>query len=115
MNGQMLFKNFKVYRRAHGFVRDAWTSNYIWSARDFLLHAVKHTDDIIFTKELSFKDCSTSNWLPVKASLYVNLSMMKSIWREVDKRFVNNNLGIEVADIANCWPHCPENITHPGS
>ncbi|XP_057297380.1 uncharacterized protein LOC130627642 [Hydractinia symbiolongicarpus] len=113
MNGQMVFENFKVYRRADGFVRDAWASNFFWSEKDFLLHAIKYKDDVLFTKTISSVDCSNSTWLPVKTSLFANLNLMKSIWKIFDKGVPNYKFGIEHADIADCWPYCPENITQP--
>ncbi|XP_057296175.1 uncharacterized protein LOC130625120 [Hydractinia symbiolongicarpus] len=112
MNGQMIFKNFKVYRIAHGFVRDAWTTGFKWSDKDFLLHAMKHQDDVLFTRKLSPNDCLNDKWnLPLNKSLIVDMTRMKNIWRNVDMDMVNDGLRIEQADIADCWPQCPDNIT----
>ncbi|XP_057296263.1 uncharacterized protein LOC130625220 [Hydractinia symbiolongicarpus] len=108
LNGRMLFNKFNVYRRAHGFVRDAWTTGFIWSSKDFLLHGLKGKDDIMYARKLTSEDCSNDRawYVPVKTHLFANLTKMKALWEKADNEFKYKNLGVMQSDISKCWPHC---------
>ena len=114
MAGKRVYKNIKVYRRAHAFVRDAWTTDYKWSKYDFLLHAMKHQDDILFSRKLDRNDCSdvSKTWnIPVNTKYFVkDTKVMANIWRNADDVSFKKNLALRKRDISDCWPSCPDNV-----
>ena len=113
-DGKRVYKNIKVYRRAHAFVRDAWTTDYKWSKYDFLLHAMKHQDDILFSRKLDRNDCSdvSKTWnIPVNTKYFVkDMNVMANIWRNADDISFKKNLALRKRDISDCWPSCPDNV-----
>jgi len=48
-------KRLLLYSRAHAFVRDGWANRYHWSAVDFMLHAMKHADDVFLHENFALK------------------------------------------------------------
>jgi len=108
--GKRILDRVKIYRRAHAFARDAWTTDFMWSDQDFLLHALKHKDDQMFSRKLHVSDCDSNFWFsPIKENLYVNISTMKKKWAAVDESSFQK-LAIDEKDISICWPDCPDNF-----
>ncbi|XP_065644927.1 uncharacterized protein LOC136075496 isoform X2 [Hydra vulgaris] len=107
---QRHFKKIIVYRRSQDFARDGWLTKFTWSDVDFMIHAMKYQDDVLFERKLSHLDCSTDNeWiLPLKNSFYIsNIESMREIWLKTDilETFLRDNF-----DNLNCWPNCPYNL-----
>ena len=102
-------KRLLLYSRAHAFVRDGWANSYHWSAFDFMLHAMKHADDVFFTRRLCAEDCGNGTWfIPSRKERYVEpLSAMKKMWLEFDKRWMPNPKYALDVGIGHCWPNCP--------
>ena len=101
-----------LYSRAQTFVRDGWASQYRWSKHDFMFHAMKRDNDVVFTRKLRHEDCENDIWvIPSKKELYVDVEQkMKDIWLDLDKKyFVPNTYAIDIG-IAHCWPNCPHLI-----
>lgn len=102
-------KHIKIYNRAHGFVRDGWFTKYTWSSRDFLFHAMKHYNDVLFDRLLSQQDCISNTWeIPIKGEYYVpNQSQMERIWNSIDEKNYENFKGYAlISKISGCWPYC---------
>ena len=112
MAGKRVFEHIKVYQRAHSFVRDGWITNFKWSNFDFLLHAMKRQDDVLFTRKLSPRDCNNTGWdIPVKTEYFIkDIDMMRNVWRKADQRSIEFKFAVQKAEISNCWPYCPDNI-----
>ena len=107
---QRLFKNIIIFRRGHDFARDGWLTKFAWSEVDFMLHAMKYQDDVLFTRKLSPEDCSTEDeWhLPLKSYFYIpNIDVMREIWLKTD---IRENFAYDETDALKCWPNCPYNL-----
>ena len=101
-----------VYERAQTFARDAWVTNFYWSEQDFLLHAMKDQDDILFTRKLTRHECDSNQWtMPIEKKFYVNSTVkMKLQWNKVDEKWFGNNLYAIITRMDYCWPGCLEII-----
>lgn len=98
-----------LYSRAQTFVRDGWTTGFKWAETDFMLHAMKGPDDVLFSRKLNRSDCSATVWnIPVVKSYYVDtLQKMKEVWRQVEKSHqVKYKQFALIEDISSCWPDC---------
>lgn len=111
--GKRNFKHIKVYRRGLGFARDSWITNHKWSELDFILHAMKHPDNVHFESEIDVEQCSVKEWrLPVKNSLKLSIKDMVPLMRKADLVSVRKTPQslLNSADVSNCWPNCPEDV-----
>ena len=101
-------KRLMLYSRAQAFVRDGWANKYHWSDVDFMLHAMKRADDVLFTRKLRPEDCESGMWfIPSRKELYVqSISTMKEKWSQFDKEWmINPRFALDIG-IGNCWPNC---------
>ena len=101
-----------LYSRGQTFVHDGWANKFHWSRTDFMFHAMKGGDDVVFTRKLRQEDCENDVWIiPSKKELYVDsVEKMREKWAALDKKYISNtNFGLDV-EIEKCWPDCPHII-----
>lgn len=101
-------KHLLLYHRGQTFVRDGWACHFHWSPNDFMFHAMKRQDDVVFTRRLRQEDCENDVWvIPSKKELYVdNIASMRKKWLSFDQKYFGaNQFGLDVG-IGPCWPNC---------
>uniref|UniRef100_A0A0N5AJN6 Glycosyltransferase n=1 Tax=Syphacia muris TaxID=451379 RepID=A0A0N5AJN6_9BILA len=110
----------KILRRGHGFCRDWYITNGLWTPKDFMLHGwkvqhvLKNSSYFAFTKDINVTLCGQNldGW-PWKKESMVNTSNVKHLIAVAEKNYSNRlpkqNIVIpflDQPDVANCYPNC---------
>ena len=101
-------KRVQFYARGQSFVRDGWASQFKWGPTDFMFHAMKYQDDVVFKHRLRVNECANDKvwFIPLKEELKVdNVDGMKSLWVEQDALFYKTPYAL-TSRLADCWPDC---------
>jgi Protein of unknown function, DUF273. len=106
-----LHKRVKFFARAQAFVRDGWSSEFKWSPADFMFHAMKSRDDVLFSHRLRLDECTDSAWLiPYKTQHIVkDVETMKGVWEKRDNTFykIYPDFAL-ISRLTKCWPNCAD-------
>ena len=106
-------KQVKFFARAQAFVRDGWSSEFKWSPQDFMLHAMKSRDDVLFSHGLRAAECTNTSWIiPYRTKhMVTDVEDMKKVWRTRDRTFykIYPNFAL-ISRLEECWPDCADLI-----
>ncbi|VDM77056.1 unnamed protein product [Strongylus vulgaris] len=111
----------RIYRKAHGWAREAFVSSNFWTDSDFMLHDWEedsaedvwispyhdeHDPSVCAVKEKGWK------WLPNK---YINSSVVRSDLRALEEMIRQNYRNDKIVshmlvelEVWKCYPHCEE-------
>ncbi|KHJ83177.1 hypothetical protein OESDEN_17126 [Oesophagostomum dentatum] len=113
----------RIYRRAHGWVRDGFITTDKWSDVDFMLHGWKLQTvgeqgwESPFKKNIDPTKCGTgySGWEWIE-SKHVNTSVIRRELASFEKysgktyaKEATNLMYITMPDIGVCYPNCDAN------
>uniref|UniRef100_A0A7I4Y8X0 Glyco_transf_64 domain-containing protein n=1 Tax=Haemonchus contortus TaxID=6289 RepID=A0A7I4Y8X0_HAECO len=107
----------RIYNKAHGFVRDGWSTGQNWAPKDFMFHgwkAVKGQKEHPFSKIPDPAECGSGlqgwHWINSKRR---TIEELRSLLKESEQRyreiFPNQARVVPFVDIFNvssCYPHC---------
>ncbi|RCN36610.1 hypothetical protein ANCCAN_17513 [Ancylostoma caninum] len=110
----------RIYRRAHGWVRDGFITTDKWCDADFMLHGWKHQKvgqdgwESPFKQNLDPTKCGTGvsgwDWIPQK---HVNASVIRkelaAFERSTGRTYpkpARDLMYITMPDVGICYPHC---------
>ncbi|WKY13519.1 hypothetical protein Q1695_004393 [Nippostrongylus brasiliensis] len=113
----------RIYRRAHGWVRDGFITTDKWSDADFMLHGWKAQEvgaegwESPFKKNLDPSLCGRHlngwDWIPQK---HVNVSAIKDELARFERyswssypRPARQLMYISKPDVGDCYPECDDN------
>ncbi|KJH50634.1 hypothetical protein DICVIV_03226 [Dictyocaulus viviparus] len=112
----------RIYRRAHGWVRDGFITADKWSDTDFMLHGWKHQKvgfdgwESPFKKNLDPSKCGVGfegwDWIPEK---HVNTSDIRRQLADFEKHAgmtypieARSLIYISLPDVGECYPNCDD-------
>ncbi|GMS81425.1 hypothetical protein PENTCL1PPCAC_3600, partial [Pristionchus entomophagus] len=114
----------RIYRRAHGWVRDGWLAHDEWAETDFMLHGYKLQEvgqdgwkspfnEII---DPSKCDATTKGW-PWRKDKMLSVEKLKSALAAYEKfaRKIFPQKGrvipyLQYPDVGDCFPHCDDMV-----
>ncbi|VDK48842.1 unnamed protein product [Cylicostephanus goldi] len=114
----------RIYRRAHGWVRDGFFTTDKWCDYDFMLHGWKLQTvgdegwESPFRKNLDPSKCGNGtkgwDWIPTK---HVNVTVIKNELAPIEKNagdtFPNAARGLvylAMPDVGKCYPDCDKDL-----
>uniref|UniRef100_A0A914XR73 Nucleotide-diphospho-sugar transferase domain-containing protein n=1 Tax=Plectus sambesii TaxID=2011161 RepID=A0A914XR73_9BILA len=107
----------RIYRRAHGWVRDGHVTDHYWCDRDFMMHDYKHNTlwNTPFEHDFNLTECgsnSLSGW-HWKQGLHINQETIKIKLRRKERlhaiAFPKKGRvfpWLAYSDVGYCWPNC---------
>jgi hypothetical protein len=104
------FRHIRILRRGHGYISDPIFGARLIASHDFLMHGDKNNMTIFYTHNIDTDECRrNSSWqLPLRLEMIVyNVTEARDRFANADNSVARGLwMGIGVADIGHCWPHC---------
>ncbi|KAK6041556.1 hypothetical protein COOONC_20937 [Cooperia oncophora] len=107
----------RIYNRAHGFVRDGWNTDQIWSPADFMFHGWKANElqkYHPFSKVIDPEKCGVGlrgwHWNSTKRrtadEVKKHLGRAEKFYRSIYPEMAKIIPFLDLSNISSCYPHC---------